>query len=108
MALGEGKNVERFRGFAGLPFCEFAQAQQVPFHPFAIRAAGGQAGFDLGIPQKLARGGIDRDRCREIARQRFPLERMVEGLREIDGGLRLMAANYEGAEAASQVVGGPR
>jgi uncharacterized protein YukE len=36
------------------------------------------------------------------------LGRMVEGLREIDGGLKLMASNYAGAEAASQVVGGPR
>jgi uncharacterized protein YukE len=36
------------------------------------------------------------------------LRRMVEGLRDIDSGLQLMASNYEGAEAASHMVGGPR
>jgi uncharacterized protein YukE len=36
------------------------------------------------------------------------LSRMVIGLREIESGLRQMAANYEGSDAASQVVGRPR
>jgi uncharacterized protein YukE len=36
------------------------------------------------------------------------LGRMVQGLEEIETGLRLMAANYEGSEAASRVVSGTR
>jgi glycosyltransferase involved in cell wall biosynthesis len=44
-----------------------------------------------------ASGGIDRDRCREIARQRFPLERMVEGY---FGYHRKLAATAQSAARA--------
>jgi hypothetical protein len=36
------------------------------------------------------------------------LRQMVKGLEDVDRGLRLMADNYDGAEAASQMAGGPR
>ena len=36
------------------------------------------------------------------------LRRMVQGLEEIETGLRVMATNYEGSEAASRVVSGRR
>lgn len=36
------------------------------------------------------------------------LKEMVAGLENVDRGLSLMAANYDGSEAASQTSGGPR
>lgn len=36
------------------------------------------------------------------------LKEMVAGLENVDRGLSLMAANYDGSEAASQMSGGPR
>jgi uncharacterized protein YukE len=36
------------------------------------------------------------------------LQQMVSGLENVDRGLNLMAANYEAAETASEMTGGPR